>query len=301
MKWEKMGQVYCPSDEDSYTHAMFPVVEILDPAEGQIRIYYTHRDRTNYGFPTFMDASIVDGRFSIKYNHHEPILEKADLGNFDDSGVNITSVVKVGGRRRFYYYGWNLGLTVPFRNSIGAAEEVGDNVNLRRLYKGPIMDRTKEFPNFCATPFVLHEGNLFKMWFAFADPWLFVDGKPAVACHVGYAESENGIDWVRSVTPAVENKETDHVVSTPFVIKENGVYKMWYSYRGKKYRIGYAESQDGKTFTRMDDQVGIGVSDTGWDSDMICYPHVFDLQGQRYMLYCGNEYGRTGLGLAVWA
>jgi hypothetical protein len=82
-------------------------------------------------------------------------------------------------------------------------------------------------------------------------------------------------------------------------LREKGVYKMWYSYRGGKYRIGYAESTDGKIFTRMDEAVGIGVSEDDWDSDMVCYPCVFDLRGVRYMIYCGNEYGKTGFGLAV--
>ena len=299
MKWEKLGRIYCPSAEDGYTHAMFPVVEITDDDKGHIRIYYTHRDRTNYGFPTYMDASISDKKFSIIYNHNEPIIEKALLGNFDDSGVNVTSIVKINGKKRFYYYGWNLGVTVPFRNSIGVAEEVEDGVNLERLYPGPIMDRSKEFPNLCATPYVIREGNIFKMWFASGEPWVFVDGKPAVACHVGYAESENGLDWKRESVPAVGHKDTDHVVSTPFVMKENGIYKMWYSYRGEKYRIGYAESNDGKTFTRLDKEVGIGVSKDGWDSDSVCYPCVFDLQGMRHMIYCGNEYGKTGFGLAI--
>lgn len=299
MKWEKINRIYCPSVEDGYTHAMFPVVDVLDAGKGNIRIYYTHRDETNYGFPTYMDASIVDDKFSMIYNNNAPLLKRAALGNFDDSGVNITSIVKTDGKKRFYYYGWNLGVTVPFRNSIGVAEAVEGGEDLERLYPGPIMERSREFPNFCATPFVLKEGAMFKMWFAFADPWILIDGKPAVACHVGYAESENGLDWKRETVPAVGNKDSDHVVSTPFVIKEDGVYKMWYSYRGKKYRIGYAESNNGKTFTRMDEEVGIGVSKDGWDSDMVCYPCVFDLQGKRYMIYCGNEYGKTGFGLAV--
>ena len=300
MEWKKLGLVYCPSTKDGYTHAMFPVVEIADDSKGLIRIYYTHRDKTNYGFPTYMDVSILDNKFSIIYNHNVTIIEKAALGNFDDSGVNVTSIVKINEKKHFYYYGWNLGVTVPFRNSIGVAEEAEDGIMLVRLYTGPVMDRSKEFPNLCATPCVIKEGNKFKMWFASGDPWVFIDGKPAIACHIGYAESANGLDWKREKVPAVgHNKGTDHVVSTPFVLKENGTYKMWYSYRGEKYRIGYAESNDGKIFTRMDEEVGIGVSEDGWDSDMLCYPCIFDLQGKRYMIYCGNEYGKTGFGMAV--
>jgi hypothetical protein len=32
---------------------------------------------------------------------------------------------------------------------------------------------------------------------------------------------------------------------------------------------------------------------------MIEYPFVFDHDGHRYMLYNGNEYGKSGFGLAV--
>jgi hypothetical protein len=34
---------------------------------------------------------------------------------------------------------------------------------------------------------------------------------------------------------------------------------------------------------------------------MIEYPFVFDHQGRRYLLYNGNDYGKTGVGLAVLA
>jgi hypothetical protein len=43
----------------------------------------------------------------------------------------------------------------------------------------------------------------------------------------------------------------------------------------------------------------IHTSLNGWDSEMIAYPFVFDHKDQRYMLYNGNEYGRTGFGLAM--
>jgi hypothetical protein len=63
--------------------------------------------------------------------------------------------------------------------------------------------------------------------------------------------------------------------------------------------MGYAESPDGYKFTRMDDKVGIKMSESGWDSQMICYPHVFKHNGEIHMLYCGNGYGREGFGLAT--
>jgi hypothetical protein len=79
---------------------------------------------------------------------------------------------------------------------------------------------------------------------------------------------------------------------------------MWFSYRsgnGQAYRIGYAMSSDGRNWELALEDAGIDVSTSGWDSEMIEYPFVFDHKGQRYMMYNGNDYGRTGFGLAVLA
>ena len=78
---------------------------------------------------------------------------------------------------------------------------------------------------------------------------------------------------------------------------------MWFSYRsgtGQKYRIGYATKLTGGNWELKLDDAGINVSEEGWDSEMIEYPFVFDHKGVRYMLYNGNEYGKTGFGIALW-
>jgi predicted GH43/DUF377 family glycosyl hydrolase len=82
-------------------------------------------------------------------------------------------------------------------------------------------------------------------------------------------------------------------------IYAEAVVGMWYSYRGSRNRIGYADSEDGISWERKDGEAGIDVSASGWDSEMIEYPFVFDHDGERYMLYNGNGYGKTGIGLAV--
>ena len=84
--------------------------------------------------------------------------------------------------------------------------------------------------------------------------------------------------------------------------KQARMYFSMYStdYRGKErgYRIGYASSSDLLNWKREDEKAGITVSDEGWDSEMVSYPHVFELDGEIYMLYLGNQVGRNGFGLA---
>jgi hypothetical protein len=79
------------------------------------------------------------------------------------------------------------------------------------------------------------------------------------------------------------------------------MYRMWYSIRSRvePYRIGYAESADGIVWQRRDAEAGIARSETGWDSEMVCYPCVVDAGDRRYLFYNGNRHGSTGFGCAV--
>jgi hypothetical protein len=67
----------------------------------------------------------------------------------------------------------------------------------------------------------------------------------------------------------------------------------------QSYRLGYAESPDGLTWSRRDEQVGIEPSASGWDSEMMEYPYVFEHKGRKHMLYNGNGFGESGFGYAV--
>ena len=44
---------------------------------------------------------------------------------------------------------------------------------------------------------------------------------------------------------------------------------------------------------------GLSAFGSEWESEMVEYPCVFVWAGRRYMLYNGNDYGRTGVGIAV--
>jgi sucrose-6-phosphate hydrolase SacC (GH32 family) len=131
--------------------------------------------------------------------------------------------------------------------------------------------------------------------------------------HLKYAESKDGIHWERSGLIAIDYRdEIEGGISRPSVLIENGLYKMWFSARAKtdyrknrarSYRIYYAESQDGKTWIRKDDEAGIDVSHqvNDWDYEMIEYPLVVKHQDETMLFYNGNHFGQTGVGYAILA
>jgi predicted GH43/DUF377 family glycosyl hydrolase len=206
-----------------------------------------------------------------------------------------------------YYIGWNIRNTVPYHNSVGLAVSE-DGVNYRRMFKGPIMERTAEEPYFCATTCVRVENGIWRNWYLSCTGWDHIDGRIEPRYHLKYAESRDGIYWKREGRIAIDYSSQDEGgIVRASVYRSKNLWHMWYSYRSQKnyrtcmsasYRIGYAESTDGLIWQRMDDQAIIEPSESGWDSFMLAYPEVFELNGKLIMLYNGNGFGESGFGYA---
>lgn len=298
MRWRKLGFIFCPSGEVEWmqSHAALPIAENI---QGNLfKIYFSTRDKRNRSFTGYILINI-DQPNEILDLSIKPVLVPGDLGEFDDSGTMATWLTRYQGNRFLYYIGWNLGVTVPFRNSIGLSISTKGE-QFSRYSRGPILDRSSDEPHFCASCCVIPDGDLWRMWYLSCTEWRMLNNLPQHRYHIKYAESDDGIHWRREGEVAIDYaNDGEYAISRPSVTQDKGIWRMWYSYRGQVYRIGYAESDDGRKWKRLDHLVGIDVSDNGWDSEMICYPYVFDHVGQRYMLYNGNGYGKTGFGLAV--
>ena len=138
------------------------------------------------------------------------------------------------------------------------------------------------------------------MWYVSGTGWKPGAQRAEHRYHIQYAESGDGVRWRSDGRVCITYAAPDeHSFARPCVVRGGVGYRMWYSFRGDRYRIGYAESADGLAWERRDHEAGIEAAAAGWDSEMICYPCVFARSGREFMLYNGNDYGRTGIGLAV--
>jgi hypothetical protein len=207
-------------------------------------------------------------------------------------------VVRAATGWHLYYVGWNLGVTAPWRNSIGLAVSKTINGSFSRYSDGPILDRNPVDPYSISYPCVLRDGDRWQMWYGSNLDW--GSDKSKMSHVIKYAHSDDGVRWCRDGAVAIAHSHLgEYALARPCVLAEGGAYRMWYSYRGANYTIGYAESSDGRQWTRRDDLAGISVSERGWDSESVAYPWVFRHEGATYMLYNGNDYGRTGFGIAA--
>jgi hypothetical protein len=300
--WRKLGLVFCGNGQFPWmrSHAAVPFARHL--RDDLFRVYFSTRDSCNRSVTGALTMDLPGDLSSppkVLEILPEPVIAPGELGCFDDSGAMLSWITDVGDQRYYYYIGWNRGVTVPFRNALGLAIGAGEAVPVRYA-PGPIVDRAPFEPHFVASACVLPGEGGWHMWYLSCTGWDLAGAQPVHRYHIKYASSPDGIAWRRRGQVAIDYASGDeYAISRPTVIRDGDLWRMWFSHRGRAYRIGYAESADAVNWRRLDGLVDLDVSGTGWDAEMIEYPHVFDHKGRRYMLYNGNGYGKSGFGLAV--
>lgn len=265
-----------------------------------VRIYFASLDENKFGRIGFIDLDRHKLARIVRVSA-EPVLDLGERGTFDDSGVSASCVTSIGGKLFLYYVGWQRCERVPYMLFTGLATSVDGNT-FERCFRTPILDRTTAEPFLRSGPTIVATDCGFKMWYNSALGWTTVAGNKYPTYVIRSAESADGVEWKEVGGTSIDFMDaSEYGLARPWVIKGPDVYRMWYSIRSRKqpYRIGYAESFDAVRWTRKDDCAGISVSQTGWDSEMICYPCVADIDGSHYMFYNGNRHGSTGFGYAV--
>ena len=289
-KWLKYGLIIKP-DKNLWwmqTHAMVPTVEHLEGA--LYKIYYSGRDKNNcsqigYSIIDFENPTVV-----IEQSR-EPVLSPGALGCFDDSGVTPTCIINYNDEKLLYYVGWNPGSTTRMNIFGGLAISTDGGGTFERYSKAPILER-----HINTAPFVLKDDCDFKMYYVAGIEWIHKD---LPKYNIQLATSSDGKNWKRDGHICIDFKDNENALARPYVIKEHGIYKMWFASKGEAYTLRYAESFDGIQWIRKDNEIGISVSANGPDSEMMEYAAIINYRGKKHMVYNGNDYGKEGICLAI--
>lgn len=302
MKWEKKGFIFNSENMTDWavSGAMIPTPMVWN--NNTIRVFLTFLDKEGIGRTGFIDLDRMN--FSkIKDFSKKPIIDIGQDGTFDENGSLTCSVTKSpSGNLYFYYAGFELGTKIRYRLLTGLAI-TDKNLNSIKKFETPVLERTPEELFFRCGPFCIYDkmDHIYKMWYVAGSDWTEIDGKQMPVYEIKYLESNDGINWPDKGQLCIKiEKDTEHGFGRPYVIRHQGMYKMFYSIRMKHlgYRLGYAESNNGIDWCRKDKLMNLDVSRDGWDSEMIAYSSVIDLDGKLIMFYNGNGFGKTGFGYA---
>lgn len=306
-RWIKKGKIFDPTGRFDWMqeYTQNPNAIII---EDKIRVYFTCRPKCDLNGMYVSYIGFIElrkGNLSeVTYIHNRPVMGLGGRGDFDEFGTMPGSLVNVEGEIWLYYVGWSRPDTVPYKWAIGLAISKDGGYTFEKF--GKILALEDEKVLFACPRVWRQSSDEWIMWYQ-KGSWIEHKGEKVPVYVTMQARSDDGVNWRtddNQIMPSVVENECHTSAS---VIEYKGYYHMFFSYRygtdfrkpGRGYRIGYAWSEDLKTWHRDDSKAGIDISSEGWDSEMVCYPHVVRVDDKIFMFYCGNDFGRYGFGYAI--
>ncbi len=299
MSWQKLGKLYeCGGLHPKLqSHAANPLPMHLE--RDTYHIFFSARDNQNRSSVGAVDIDIVQQRVIREYN--KPIFEFGNGDSFYSHGVSIGNIYKVDNQAYMLFMGWKNPPGKHWYGEIGRLLVKAD-LSLELESETPFLGLDDTDPISLSYPWVMKLNDRYLMWYGSTIEW---DAGNGEMLHIiKYAESKDGHSWIKQNYPIPYALGWAQAFSKPTVVQNSmGEFTMWFSYRsgdGSKYKIGSAKSYDCRKWDMSLENNTIMLSNSGWDSQMIEYPFVFQHNDNIFMLYNGNQFGKSGFGLAVW-
>lgn len=314
MNWKKLGKIFDPRDyklpNNCLEFAQSPQTLLFDDF---VRIYFSTREKDSTGkYLSHISFIDMDKQFKNILNiSKKTVISLGDLGCFDEHGIFPFNILRNKNMIFGYIGGWSRRVSVSVETSIGLATSNDGGLTFKKIGDGPIVSSSLHEPFMVGDPFVQIYDGKYHMWYIYGTKWIksATDKEPQRIYKIGHAISNNGINWQKENRQIISDRlDSQECQALPTVIYFDNKYHMLFCYRqatdfrknkNRGYKIGYAFSKDLISWTRDDKNVGIDFSEDDWDSEMLCYPHMFHCDNKIYLLYNGNQFGRFGFGLAV--
>lgn len=222
----------------------------------------------------------------------------ASPSSWDDYSVRSPSIVKDGETYRMWYEAHTSSTLWRFR--IGYAESPDGNHWSK--HPDPVLTANASNPwesYWVNVPHVIKVGDGYKMWYVGT-------ADPSLGHRIGYAESDNGIDWIRpSPVPALDlgppgSWDSARIIQAR-VLLDHGIYRMLYagSDTGGADSVGYAESTDGRNWTKYSGNPVLTLGPPGsWDGATITPNHFEKIGSTFFLWYTGWDGSANHVGIA---
>ncbi len=315
MKWKKLGRIFNPIEHklanNCVEFAQSPQTLVFDDF---IRIYFSTReiDPINRKFLSHVAYINISKDFNnILKISDNTVIPLGGLGTFDEHGIFPINILRDNDQILAYTCGWSRRVSVSVETSTGLAISKDNGLTFQKTGNGPVFTNSLYEPFLVGDSFVKKYNGIYHMWYMFGIKWIDTDDEGAQRVYkIGHTTSTDGVNWFKKeykqIIPDFLN--VNECQALPTVLYHKNKYHMYFCYReatgfrkdkNRSYRLGYAYSNDLINWTRDEENVGITNSEEGWDSEMMCYPHIFNCDNKVYLLYNGNEFGKYGFGIAI--
>ncbi|AJC20344.1 hypothetical protein [Pandoraea pulmonicola] len=301
--WTKLGLVFDAAKHANHewfsNSALTPQPFRLN--DETIRVFAGFRDAEGVSRIGFVDIASGDPSRILRVSK-TPVLDIGRDGCFDDNGVIMGDVVKTPSGVYLFYVGFQLVKKAKFLAFSGVALSEDGGETFHRLSESPILERDRFQSTIGAIHTARYENGIWRLWFARGDGWEMINGVPYPQYHICYTETKDLLNIPRSAITCVEAVRPEYRIGRPKVYQiADGSYVM-YATKGTisgEYTPSFFRSIDGIKWERDDLSLGIAPSESGWDSETLCYPTLISDDNRTLMIYNGNKMGLNGFGAAV--
>lgn len=299
MNWKKQGLIFDYQGQFEWAKHSFTKPTPFIRKNGDVRVYGGFRDQEGISRIGYVDLDSKNLKNILRISGN-PLIDIGKPGTFDDNGVVPTCAFNFNNKVYLYYEGYQLANKVKFLSYTGLAISEDDGETFIKYKKTPVTERIDEELLIRAIHCVIPSENELKVWYTAGSRFEKVGESFHPSYNIRYIVSKDGLNYPDPGKIILDIEGDEYRVGKPFVFIKDDLYHMYYSVATKysPYRINSAFSTDGINFTRNEGEV-IGVSESGWDSKMICYPYILKISGEWILFYNGNSFGQTGFGYAT--
>ncbi len=294
--------IYCADNPDNQRINQGALLPTILSFSEYYRVFIGFLDKHGISRIGFIDLEKEQPKNIIRISQ-KPTLDIGEAGCFDDNGVVPISVLTHDSKTYLYYVGFQLGVKVPYYMFLGLAISMDNGENFYRFSKTPILDRNdNELFARCGAHIQIFDDK-WHMWYigSVKEGWIKSEHDKKLPLYsMRHATSENGVDWEADPENCLSYIGDEHGFGRAHVIKDQGLYKMFFSSRklSSGYSLAYAESLDLVKWTRKENPALNINSKATWDNLHKSYPFLVENKDSYLMFYNGNNCGKEGFGYA---
>lgn len=299
-QWRRCGRIYNPADHPrpwARFNSTLPT-PIIHP-DGYIRLFVGMGAENLISRIGYVDLDQNNPQKILAVSQ-EPVLDIGAPGCFDDNGVVPIQAFYHGDELVLIYVGFQLHTKIPYTLFPGLAYSKDNGLSFYRKVETPFFERLSTEKFFRTAPHLRFENNRWKAWYIGGNDWIEGSTKQLPVYQMRYAESPS-LDFRTAQSKVIlDNTKEFHGYGRPVIVSTAvGNYQMHYSARSiTGYRLRIARSNDGISWLDHSDLQFSHGQLQPWESDMTCFAYPLTVEGKQYLFYNGNEYGRSGVGLA---
>lgn len=267
---------------------------LISLRNGQLRIFFNSRDiknRSSIYSIDFFPKTLKPDYGSVSLQHLYGV-----ENSYFSHGISIGQLFSLNGEICLSVMGWKNPEDRHWEGRIGYIP-LDEDGNLTKLSTHPWMDLDQEDPISLSYPAVFEDADSKSIWYGSTYTWDSGNGEMVHVLKEAKLAHDGRVIKGDKIMPYVLGSA--QAFSRPAIVRIENILLMAYSYRGNttKYRIGFMQIGDMSTASHLNGITPFLTSNNSWESEMVEYPSFFYLNDQLYMLYNGNSFGKTGIGV----